>query len=111
MIFSLLEVAAMPTVPATHSSAIDFSLLFIKMIAALVVACVLAVLILKFAVPKFSLFKAGPKPNDKIKILSRTPLGPKQQLYLVKVVEKCILVGVTDQNITKLADVEGKIEE
>lgn len=105
MLIALFEIAAMKVEPATHSSAVDFTFLFIKMVAALIVACVLAVLILKYAVPRLSFAKK--LSEDKyIKILSRVAIGPKQYLYLVKVEEKCILLGVTDHSISKIADLE-----
>ena len=107
MLLTLLEIAAIPTAPANYSSAVDFTFLFIKMIAALIVACVAAAIVLRYAVPKLSFIKKA--ANDKhIKILSRTYVGPKQHLYLVKVDEKCILLGVTDHSINKLLDVELK---
>jgi len=105
MLSFLFEVAAVPTELATRSSALDFSLLFFKMVAALIVACVAAVLILKFLLPRLSI---GKKNLDvgRIKILSRFSVGPKQHLLLVKVDEKCILLGVTDSTITKIKDLD-----
>ncbi len=105
MLIALLEIAAIPTAPATQSSAVDFTLLFIKMISALIVVCVVAVLILKYMVPKFSFAKRF-SAEGPVKILSRIALGPKQHLYLVKVEEKCILLGVTDHSITKIDELK-----
>lgn len=105
MFLFLLEAAAIATEPASHSSAIDFSFLFLKMIAALVVAVTLAILVLKYAVPRLS-FARKLSDNQQIKILSRVSLGAKQNLYLVKVAEKCILLGATDHTVTKIMDVE-----
>ena len=83
MLLSILEIAAtIPTEPATHSNAVDFTFLFIKMIAALVVAVVAAILVLKYAVPRLS-FTKKLSEDQRIKILSRISLGPKQHLYLV----------------------------
>lgn len=111
MFLFLLEIAvAIPTEAATRSSAVDFSLLFIKMIAALVVAVVLAILLIKYVMPKLSFAKGASGVQD-IKILSRFSLSSKQHLYLVKAKEKCILLGVTDQNINKIAELEGSDEE
>ncbi len=104
---TLLEVAAIPTEMATRTSAIDFTFLFVKMIAALVVCCVAALLVLKYLVPKLSLANRFAS-QDKIKIISRVSLAPKQYLYLVKVADKCILLGGTDGGINKIADVEEK---
>ncbi len=105
MFLFLLEAAAIVTEEATRSSAIDFSFLFLKMIAALVVAVTLAILVLKYAVPKLS-FAKKLSDNQQIKILSRVSLGAKQNLYLVKVAEKCILLGATDHTVTKIMDVD-----
>lgn len=105
MLLALFEIAAIPVAPATSSNAIDFTFLFLKMIAALVVAVVAAILVLKYAVPKFSFAKKF-SGQGQIKILSRVSLGPKQQLYLVKVAEKCILLGATDHEINKIAEIE-----
>lgn len=102
MLLTLLQIA---TEPATQSSAIDFTFLFIKMVAALVVACIAAVLVLKYAVPRLSLTKKF-QADNRIKILSRVSLGPKQHLYLVKIDEKCILLGVTDQAVNKIIELE-----
>lgn len=103
--FFIFEIAVVATEPVGRSSAVDFSFLFVKMIAALVVACVLAVLVLKYAVPKLSFIKKSPE-NDRIKILSRVALGQKQHLYLVKVDDKCILLGATDHGVRKIIDME-----
>ncbi|PIR17486.1 MAG: flagellar biosynthetic protein FliO [Deltaproteobacteria bacterium CG11_big_fil_rev_8_21_14_0_20_49_13] len=104
MFLFLLEIAAIATEPATHSSAVDFTFLFIKMIAALVVACTLAVIILKYAVPRLS-FTKKLSAEGPIKILNRVSLGPKQHLFLVKIKEKCILLGVTDHSINRIDEV------
>ncbi len=107
MFLFLFEVAALPTEIATRSSAVDFSLLFFKMVAALIVACVAAILILKFVLPRLSIGRKNIEIG-RIKILSRFSVGPKQHLLLVKVDEKCILLGVTDGSITKITDVDNQ---
>lgn len=90
---------------------IDFSFLFLKMLSALVVAVVAAILVLKYVIPKLSFVKKM-SDGQQIKILSRVALGYKQHLYLVKVAEKCILVGVTDHGVNKIADIENiRIDE
>jgi flagellar biosynthetic protein FliO len=73
------------------------------MIAALVVAVVLAILVLRYALPRLS-FANKFKSDGPIKIVSRMSLGQKQHLYLVKVAERSILLGVTDHSINKIAE-------
>jgi flagellar biosynthetic protein FliO len=41
--------------------------------------------------------------KDKIEVIAFKNIGPKRHLYLVKVHEKEILIGVTDNNINTLA--------
>jgi flagellar protein FliO/FliZ len=53
--------------------------------------------------------KASPKmmrvsPNGAIKILAMNYLGPKKALYLVEVVGRVLLIGMTDNNINTLAE-------
>jgi len=111
MTFFLFEiVSTIPTEPASQSSAVDFSLLFIKMISALIVAIVLAILVLKYALPRLTLSKRFQENRD-IKIISKFSLGAKRDLYLVKIKEKSILLGVTDQSIGKIADINNEADE
>ncbi len=41
--------------------------------------------------------------NDKIEVIAFKSIGPKRYLYLVKVHDEDILIGVTDTNINTLA--------
>jgi len=91
----LLEVA---TAPATQAGAVDFSWLFIKMMGALFVVCLLAVVILKYAVPKVGLLKrfAG---SQYIEIIARQNLEQRKHLYLVKIGPRYALVGASDHGV------------
>lgn len=95
MLGMLLQIT---TAPATESTAVDFTMLFIKMMGALAIVCILAVVILKYAIPKIGVFKrfAGGKY---IEVKARHSLDPKKQLYLVKVGPRYALLGASEHGV------------
>ncbi len=95
--------ANIQTVTATPDSAIDFSWLFVKMLFLLGIVSVFAVLILKYVVPKLSMFKRSSHPNA-VNILFRHTLEPRKQLYCVHIASKYLLLGITDQQISMITE-------
>ena len=91
----LLEIT---TTPAAELEAIDFTWLFIKMMLALIIVCVLAVVILKYAVPRVGFFKKYAN-SQYIEVIARSSLDQKKFLYIVKVGSKYALVGASDHNV------------
>lgn len=96
--------AQIPTQVATPSSTLDFSVLFIKMLGALAVVVLLAVIILKFIVPKL-----GFTQRNKFKVIeirSRFTLEPKKNLYVLRVADRHLVVGTTEQNLQVLTELK-----
>lgn len=89
------------------AGAVDFTWLFIKMLSLLIVVCVLALLILKYLVPKMNT-SARRLGGDMIRIMARRHLNPKAQLYIIGVGKKQFLVGATDTQIHYLTDLSGE---
>lgn len=104
MLGLLLQVA---TVPATPETAIDFTWLFIKMMASLVIVCIVAFVSLKYVVPRLGLVK---KYSDTrfISIIAKYSLSQKRHLYIVRVGEKYSLVGSSEVGISKVMDLDKK---
>ena len=79
-------------------------LVYLKIILllALVIAFILGTvwLIKRFA-PQFNRRGMG---SGNIKIISSTWLGPKRALFLVEVIDRVILLGMTENNINALAE-------
>lgn len=77
-----------------------FVYLKILLLLGLVIALILgAVWIIKRISPQFNRAQGGA-----IKILSSTWLGPKKALFLIEVMDRVILVGMTDNNVNSIAE-------
>lgn len=78
---------------------------YIKVI--LILAFVIAIILLSVKLLK----KLSPQLNrtgdgNAIKIISSTWLGPKKSLYLIKIASKYLLIGVTENNINLLREID-----
>jgi flagellar biosynthetic protein FliO len=81
--------------------------LFFKMMfmVLLVVALGAAVIyISKKLLPRLNL------PGKRIRVSETVHLGPRKSLHLIKIGKQTLLIGSTNENITKLADVTGLSE-
>jgi flagellar biosynthetic protein FliO len=99
-----LLAAKIETVPATSESAVDFTWLFIKMLFVLGAVTILAVLILKYGVPRTAFYKRLSR-GSLFKTISRQNIEPRKAIYLVEVGSKHMLLGVTDHTITPITEV------
>ena len=100
MLSMLLQVQSAAATPAGVG---DFSWLFLKMLIALGIVSVLAVLILKYAVPHIGVMKRFQR-GKYFKVLGRFALEPKRSLYLVHVGEKYLVLGVADSAINLITE-------
>lgn len=90
----------------------DFSFLFLEMLLALAVVCVLAVLILKYVVPRLSWTKKW-QSNGYFEVVSRFNLDQKRTLHLVKVCNRYLLLGGSDTGLSLITELsqEEVVEE
>ena len=93
------------TVPATGEGAVDFTWLFIKMISALIVVCVFAVVIMKYAVPKVGFLKKF-SGGKYIEIITRQSLDQRKHLYIVKIGQRYALVGSSDHGVNLVMELK-----
>jgi len=100
----LMLIAAIPTEPATSSTAVDFTWLFIKMLLVLAIVSIVAVLVLKYAVPHFGILKPFQK-GQYFTVLGRYVLEPKRSLYLVNVGKRYLVIGVADSGINLVTEI------
>lgn len=112
MIAVLVSLAAkaetvMEMVPATPASAVDFTWLFIKMLFVLGAVTVLAILILKYGMPRTAFYKRLAK-GSLLKILARQHIAPRKHLYLVEMGGRYLLLGVTDHAITPIVELSAE---
>ena len=104
MIAFLAILLAVPTEPATPSTAVDFTWLFIKMLLVLVIVSVAAILLLKYAVPRFGFFKPFQK-GSYFTVLGRYVLEPKKSLYLVNIGKRYLVIGTADHGINLITEI------
>jgi len=97
----VIALLALATASVTEQSTLDFGVLFFKMLGALGAVTVFAILVLKFLVPRLSFAKRYHE-EKMFNVISRYQLEPKKSLYLVKVSEKYLVLGVSDSAIQTL---------
>lgn len=86
---------------------VDFTWMFLKMMVVLVVICIAAVLVLKYAVPRWGVFRRL-SGGQIIKILARTSLDGRRNVWVVKVGERHFLLGAGDGGVNCLAELSAK---
>lgn len=100
----LLLFLQIDTVPATSSSTVDFTWLFIKMLLVLGIVSVSAVLILKYAVPHLGVMKRF-QQGRYFTVLGRYVLEPRKALYLVNVGKRYLVIGTADHAISLITEI------
>lgn len=80
--------------------------LFAKTLIAMVVVVLLAIVFLRYLLPRWHRFQ--PNPKSKLRILERFGLEPRKALYIVQVGKKRALVGTSDHAIAKLMDLDAE---
>lgn len=91
-------------------SSIDFTWLFLKTILAMVVVIALAIIVLRFIIPKLSLHRPRGSRAD-IEILDRIPLGAKNALYVLRVEGRRLLISTSEHYVGLIAELDKKSEE
>jgi len=86
------------TVSEFGSNSVDFTILFVKMIFAMLVVIALAVVLIRYVIPKLSLHRPGQSRTD-LKVVDRIPLDPKKALYVVEVEGRRILLAVSENHV------------
>jgi flagellar biosynthetic protein FliO len=100
----LTLLAAIPTETVSPATAVDFSWLFIKMLLVLAIVSIVAILILKYAVPHFGLLKPFQKGRY-FTVLGRFVLEPKKSLYVVNIGKRYLVIGVADSGINLVTEI------
>lgn len=81
--------------------------LFFKMMASVLLVVVLGVVAVYAS--KRVMGKISNLPGKKIKIIETAHLGPRKAVHLLRIGDRCLLIGSTNDNITRLADLTTEI--
>lgn len=99
----LMLLADVASENATQQLAVGYGWLLVKMIVVLVIVCCLAVLILKYLVPKLgAIRKHG--AGEYISIVARRSLDHKQHVWIITVGKRHFLLGSGDGSVTCLSE-------
>jgi flagellar biosynthetic protein FliO len=88
---------------ATELAPSGFGVALLKMIAALVVVCFLAYLVLRL-VHRYGAGASG--REGAIRVAERRPLDGRHDLWVVQVGDRVFLLGTTEGSVTRLAELE-----
>ncbi len=77
---------------------------FLKLIFAVGVIVILIYLTLWF-LSKFVVHRKTLAGQQQVEVVGTTPLGPKKFIYLVKVFDRLLVLGVTDSQISNLTEI------
>jgi len=99
----LLLLADIVTETATPAATMDFTWLFLKMLLALGIVTILAILFLKYIMPRTGLMSALQKGRY-FTVMGRYQLEPRKALYLVEVGGRYLVIGSADHGIQLLAE-------
>lgn len=113
MIFFSLISAAMTPLPtpfgvgedvtALGAGSVDFTWLFLKMIFAMIVVIALAILILRYVVPRLGIHRGISRRTD-FRIVDRIPLDARKSLFVLEVEGRRLLLGASDNHVGLVAD-------
>lgn len=113
MIFSSLILASMTPLPspfgeveeavALGAGSLDFTWLFLKMIFAMIVVIALAIVILRYVVPKLGLHRGASGRTD-LRVVDRIPLDSRKSLFVLEVEGRRLLLGASDNHVGLVAD-------
>ncbi len=79
----------------------------VNVVGALIIVSFLSYLILKI----YGNNRSGPCYRGIIKVVDGISLGARTSIYIIKVLDEYILIGVTDKNITTISKLENLSEE
>ncbi len=78
----------------------DFALLFVKMTAGLILVLVLAVVLIRYVLPKTRIGSWGKRYGGWATVVGRLTLEPRKSLCLVKVAERYFILGMTEGTLS-----------
>jgi flagellar biogenesis protein FliO len=96
---------AVDVVAEFGQSPIDFTWLFLKTIFAMIVVIALAIVVLRYIIPRIGLHRKRGVTTD-IHIVDRVPLEAKKMLYIIEVEGRRLLIGSSEHQMNLIAELE-----
>lgn len=83
---------------------LSFATLFIETVLVTIFIIVLAIVAMRYFIPRLQNFRRN--KDSKIQILDFQALDARRVLYIVKIEDKRVAIGVTEHQISKICDLE-----
>ncbi len=84
-------------------SSVDFTVLFLKMIFAMIFVIALALVLIRYVLPRLAIGRTRGRTTD-IRVVDRIPLDARKSLCLLEVEGKRFLIGVSENYIGMVAE-------
>ncbi|MCE9625821.1 MAG: flagellar biosynthetic protein FliO [Deltaproteobacteria bacterium] len=88
-------------------SSLDFTWLFLKMVFAMIFVIGLAIVIIRFIIPKLT-YNRGASARSDLKIVDRVPLDNRKSLYVLQVEGRRLLVGASEHYVGLIAELQNQ---
>lgn len=85
-----------------NSTELSYGWAAAKMLIAMIIVIGLAFGVIRYVLPRLNLVKRN--TNSTIQILDVQPISQRVSVYLLKIEDKKLAVGVSEQNMTKLCE-------
>lgn len=89
---------------ATPEAPLSFGMLFVQTIAVTIFIVALAIVAIRYLAPRLNGLRRN--KDSKIQVLDFQALDARKAIYIVRIEGKRVAVGVTEQQITKICDLE-----
>lgn len=87
------------------SSSVDFTWLFLKMVFAMIFVIALAIVVIRFIIPKLT-FNRGAVARSDLRIVDRIPLDARKSLYVLQVEGRRLLIGASEHHVGFIAELK-----
>jgi flagellar biogenesis protein FliO len=98
-------------VHAANLESMSYGWLFAKTIIIMVVIIVIAFFAIKYLMPHLVRLRHRHRRESEIEILDYQPLEQRKAIYIIRIENKKIAVGVTDHSMNKLCELDDKEEK
>ncbi|MCC7344765.1 MAG: flagellar biosynthetic protein FliO [Deltaproteobacteria bacterium] len=92
------------------ASSVDFTWLFLKMVFAMIFVIALAIVIIRFIIPKLT-FNRGAAARSDLRIVDRVPLDARKSLYILQVEGRRLLIGASEHHVGLIAELKATRDE
>ncbi|MDL1871311.1 hypothetical protein FBR05_03805 [Deltaproteobacteria bacterium PRO3] len=92
------------------ASSVDFTWLFLKMVFAMIFVIALAIVVIRFIIPKLT-FHRGAAARSDLRIVDRVPLDARKSLYILQIEGRRLLIGASEHHVGLIAELKATRDE